>query len=142
MLIQNINPTHVYLRTAMTRNEAVNKTSAPAKCDSFMRLSFKRKEDAKYDKAVKYLEARKKNGLVKDINDLDLNKLDGIQNGLSRFEKLNMKQITFVLRDLIAVNVNRGFERYCAHCILDGIMPLKTLTLKPPLSPLKILKVC
>lgn len=78
-----------------------------------------------YYEAVNYLNSQKIKGTIKDINDLDLDKLNGIQEGLKTFENLNIKQIFFVLRDLIAININRGCERFCAHCILDSLPPQK-----------------
>lgn len=125
MLVQNMKIFNQSFCKPAVVNQHLNSTCAVQNNDSFSYVNFKRKENEKYDSAVKYLESCKKNREIKDINDLDLDKLDGIQEGLKRFEKLTMKQITFVLRDLIAINVNRGCERYCAHCILDSLPPLK-----------------
>lgn len=127
MFVRNLNTPVLHFGSPLFVNQGTNAVSVSSKTDSFSAVCFKSKEDEKYISAVKYLQECKKAGKINDINDLDLDKLDGIQSGLKRFENLNMKQITFVLRDLIALNVNRGCERYCAHCILDSLPPLKNI---------------
>lgn len=50
----------------------------------------------------------------------NLNKLEGIQEGLKTFEGLSLKQITFALTDLHAINMIRGCVNHCLHCYANS----------------------
>ena len=50
----------------------------------------------------------------------NLNKLEGIQEGLKSFEGLSMKQIAFALTDLHSVNMIRGCINHCLHCYANA----------------------
>lgn len=50
----------------------------------------------------------------------NLNKLEGIQEGLKTFEGLSMKQIAFALTDLHSINMIRGCINHCLHCYANA----------------------
>ena len=50
----------------------------------------------------------------------NLNKLEGIQEGLKSFEGLSMKQIAFALTDLHSINMIRGCVNHCLHCYANA----------------------
>ncbi len=50
----------------------------------------------------------------------DLEKLDGIQEGLKTFKGLSMKQIAFVLTDLHSINMISGCNKGCLHCYANA----------------------
>ena len=50
----------------------------------------------------------------------NLNKLEGIQDGLKTFEGLSMKQIAFALTDLHSINMIRGCINHCLHCYANA----------------------
>ena len=50
----------------------------------------------------------------------NLDKLDGIQEGLKTFKGLSMKQIAFALTDLHSINMVRGCINHCLHCYANA----------------------
>ena len=56
----------------------------------------------------------------KNLYNCNLDKLDGIQEGLKTFEGLSLKQICFALTDLHAINVIRGCVNHCLHCYANA----------------------
>lgn len=55
----------------------------------------------------------------------DLNKLDGIQEGIKSFHGLNMKEIAFFLSSVREFALFRGCYNMCAYCYADAKPPLK-----------------
>lgn len=55
----------------------------------------------------------------------DLNKLDGIQDGIKVFDGLNMKEIAFVADTIAEIAVNRGCRNVCVHCYANAKAPVK-----------------
>lgn len=60
-----------------------------------------------------------------DLYMFDLNKLDGIQEGINVFKGLNMKEIAFVADTVAEITVNRGCRNICAHCYASAKAPIK-----------------
>lgn len=60
-----------------------------------------------------------------DLYMFDLNKLDGIQEGINVFKGLNMKEIAFVADTVAEITVNRGCRNICAHCYASTKAPIK-----------------
>lgn len=60
-----------------------------------------------------------------DLYMFDLNKLDGIQEGINVFNGLNMKEIAFVADTVAEITVNRGCRNICAHCYASAKAPIK-----------------
>ena len=60
-----------------------------------------------------------------DLYMFDLNKLDGIQEGINVFKGLNMKEIAFVADTVTEITVNRGCRNICAHCYASAKAPIK-----------------
>ena len=56
----------------------------------------------------------------KKLYNCNLDKLEGIQEGLKTFEGLNMKQIAFALTDLHSINMIRGCINHCLHCYANA----------------------
>lgn len=93
-------------------------------------VAFKSHSDKENLKAKSYLEETmpKLQELYDDeisITDFDLDKLNGIQSGIKVFEGMNMKEIAFVMNNLLEVAVFRGCYNNCAHCYADGTHPIK-----------------
>jgi len=62
----------------------------------------------------------------KDENDLtladfDLDKLDGIQQGIGVFKGLSMKEIAFASQNVLGLSVNHGCSSNCAHCFANAV---------------------
>lgn len=53
------------------------------------------------------------------LNDLDLDKINGLQKDIKVFEGLTMKEIAFVLHDT-SLLLNRGCHNHCAHCAFSA----------------------
>ncbi len=60
-----------------------------------------------------------------DLYMFDLNKLDGIQEGIRVFDGLNMKEIAFVADTVSEIAVNRGCRNICSHCYANAKAPIK-----------------
>ena len=60
-----------------------------------------------------------------DLYMFDLNKLDGIQEGIKVLDGLNMKEIAFVADTIAEIPVNRGCRNICAHCYANAKAPIK-----------------
>lgn len=60
-----------------------------------------------------------------DLYMFDLNKLDGIQEGINVFKGLNMKEIAFVADTVAEITVNRGCRNVCVHCYASAKAPIK-----------------
>lgn len=85
---------------------------------------------SRYIKAKVYLESMKAkqgefNKLATDIYDFNLNKLNGIQEGIKVFEGLNIKEIAFIARSFLEIAVKRGCHNLCSHCYAEAVPPVK-----------------
>lgn len=56
-----------------------------------------------------------------DVYKMDLNKLNGIQEGIKVFKGLSFKEITFIARSLFSVAVTRGCSNLCSHCYAEAV---------------------
>lgn len=84
----------------------------------------------KYVKAKAYLDSvRQENGefdkFTTDIYELNLNKLDGIQEGIKVFEGLNLKEIAFIAKTFTSIALKRGCHNICSHCYAEAKPPIK-----------------
>lgn len=84
----------------------------------------------KYFKAQAYLDTVKQRlgGFEKNATDvykMDLNKLDGIQEGIKVFDGLNFKEIAFIARSLTSIAINRGCSNLCSYCYAEAKLPQK-----------------
>ncbi len=59
-----------------------------------------------------------------DLYNFDLNKLNGIQEGIKVFDGLNMKEIAFVANSVAEIAVNRGCRNICVHCYANAKAPI------------------
>ena len=82
--------------------------------------------DCNYNMAKIYLKKIiNEKGLPNSLKDLDLKKINGIQNGLKIFEGMNIKEIAFICQNLTEIAVYRGCSGYCAHCYAGAKAPIK-----------------
>ena len=58
--------------------------------------------------------------LNKKLCNVNLDKLEGVQEGLKTFDGLSMKQIAFALTDLHSINMVSGCTRHCLHCYANA----------------------
>ena len=86
----------------------------------------------KYLKAKNYLSQenlkRQSKGFLKEAQDIfsyNLNKLDGIQEGIKVFKNLTMKEIAFILTTVSEFALIRGCRNNCTHCYADAKPPVK-----------------
>lgn len=93
-------------------------TTSSFTCPSFQALS------SNYFKAKQYLSTCNIKPKM-SLYDLDLNKLDGIQEGIKVFKGLNMKEIAFYLTSAREFAVSRGCRNMCSHCYADARPPIK-----------------
>lgn len=63
--------------------------------------------------------------LNKKIYNYNLDKLEGIQEGLTTFEGLSIKQIIFALTDLHSINLVQGCKNHCLHCYANAQSKIK-----------------
>lgn len=63
--------------------------------------------------------------LSTDIYKFDLNKLDGIQDGIKVFDGLNIKELAFISRTVLSINTVRGCHNMCSHCYANALPPMK-----------------
>lgn len=130
LLAHNINP-HLSLKNRQKEGYKNSQTSlssmflqTPSYTLCFMGYS------PKYLKARAYLDmVRSSVGGFEEKNfniyKLDLNKLDGIQEGINVFNDLNLKEIAFISRSLFSVAVKRGCQNLCSHCYAEALPPKK-----------------
>ncbi len=128
--IQNI--THNKLNNL---NPQKNKVSViKPECNSFtnFRISFrgfislKETEEitsSAFKKAKTYLASKKlwSTFFAPSLSSFNLNKLNGIQEGIKVFKDMTMKEITFILEGLKEIMVFRGCRNGCSHCGVDAI---------------------
>jgi len=57
---------------------------------------------------------------VISIDDLDLNRLNGIQKGIKVFEGMHIREIILVISLLKDIAINRGCSNNCTHCGHDA----------------------
>lgn len=102
---------------------------------SFKGSQVKPLTDDDYDKAKNNLDKNVKKireeGKVRSyerilLNDLDLDKINGLQKDIKVFEGLTMKEIAFVLHDT-SLLLNRGCHNHCAHCAFSA-QPISSKT--------------
>lgn len=81
----------------------------------------------KFLQAKAYLDKAKDEKYCKEhwIYEFDLNKLDGIQDGIKVFDGLNMKEIAFISQTLTEICVNRGCHNMCSHCYASAKPPIR-----------------
>lgn len=87
-----------------------------------------KKFSPKFLSAKEYLKSAFLTGKVgqnPEIYDFNLNKLDGIQEGIKVFKGLNMKEIAFIAQTITEVAVIRGCRNICSHCYAGGQPPLR-----------------
>lgn len=85
-------------------------------------VPFKARESGNYEQAKQYL-TDQKSGLPSDnlnIWKFDLDKLEGLQNGIKVFEGVSLKEIAFLANLLTEVAIVRGCNNNCAHCYADA----------------------
>ena len=88
----------------------------PQKGD-FVTLNFKGfKEASEYAQKTRF----KNKILDKKLCDLDLERLEGLQQGLKSFEGCSMRQIAFALTDLHSINMVSGCHNHCLHCYANS----------------------
>lgn len=59
------------------------------------------------------------------INDIDLDRLEGIQKGIEVFDGLSMKEIYFTFRNLTGILAKRGCTNQCKHCFISAMPPIR-----------------
>lgn len=93
---------------------------------NFSSITFKNLSP-KYLKAKQYLNSCEIKSKTETIlqRDFDLNKLDGIQEGIKVFKGLNMKEIAFFLLTAREFAIFRGCYNMCSHCYADAKPPIK-----------------
>ncbi|MCM1004426.1 MAG: hypothetical protein NC408_08810 [Candidatus Gastranaerophilales bacterium] len=93
---------------------------------NFSSITFKNLSP-KYLKAKQYLNSCEIKSKTETIlqRDFDLNKLDGIQEGIKIFKGLNMKEIAFFLLTVREFAAFRGCYNMCSHCYADAKPPIK-----------------
>ena len=85
--------------------------------NNFQYISFSGyKEAMAYAKHTKFYNKF----INRKLYNCNLNKLEGIQEGLKTFEGLSMKQIAFALTDLHSINMIRGCINHCLHCYANA----------------------
>lgn len=83
-------------------------------------------EDLEYKKAKQYLSNEiKEHRIPYKMKDLDLDKLNGIQNGIKIFEGMNAKEIAFICDNLNEIAIYRGCSGYCGHCYANAVSQIK-----------------
>jgi len=91
-------------------------------------ITFKGK-DTSFDDANKYLETQTQ--ILHDskaklyLSDFDMDKLDGLQEGIKVFDKMTMREIKFVATTLLEMPLIRGCHNQCSHCYADAKPPIK-----------------
>ena len=110
MRIQNIN------FTTYSHQNIYSFNNRPYENDS---VSFSGKDEkTKFQEATNYATMMKIANIIWpiDFQEYDLNKLEGIQQGIKIFDGLSMKEIAFLFEDLHAIAVKRGCSNQCLHC--------------------------
>ena len=123
--ISNIQYTRLPSKTSATKPSA--------RADNLTHITFTstalfKRQSARYINAREYLnfEKKLKNGFDNvEIYDLNLNLLDGIQEGIKVFKGLNMKEIAFIGQTITEVAVKRGCYNNCSHCYAGGMPPIR-----------------
>lgn len=82
------------------------------------------KKFQKYKQAQQYVEKRLSecqfDPEILDINDFDIDKLEGLQYGIKVFDGLSMRQIALLYNYGLAMCVSRGCSNGCIHCFVDA----------------------
>lgn len=87
-------------------------------------LDLAQPHSAKFEKAKKYLAKQKKILLLgPSLDRFNMNKLDGIQEGIKVFEGLSMKQIQYLSNDIEKILLSRGCRNNCSHCLESAPLP-------------------
>ena len=63
--------------------------------------------------------------IEKNFQDYNLEKLEGIQNGIKIFEGMNIKEIAFLFENLHTIAIKRGCSNQCLHCYAGALPPEK-----------------
>ncbi len=78
--------------------------------------------DVEYKKAQRYANRMKLANKIWpiDLQNYNMEKIEGIQRGISIFEGLSVPEIAFMFEDLHAIAVKRGCSNQCLHCYADA----------------------
>ena len=90
-------------------------------------FSARSKDDPQLKKAQHYANMMKIANVIWpfDLQDYDMEKIEGIQTGIPVFDGLTMPEIAFAFEDLHAIAVKRGCSNQCLHCYADAKPPGK-----------------
>ena len=123
--IKFINPE--YKHNACYNKIRYSNISLAENCTVFKGKAGINQYSVKYLRAKEYLKlfkASHKDWNKVEIYNFDLNKLDGIQEGLKVFNGLNMKEIAFIGQTIIEIALKRGCYNNCSHCYGGGSLPI------------------
>ena len=124
----NLNPSLNYGYTKgsiIKNNPEFNATGSALPNVYYTPIGFKSME-SNYKYAKTYLEqVIREKGIPHSFKNLDLQIIEGIQNGLKVFEGLNAKEIAFICDNLSELAIYRGCSGFCAHCYADAKPPIK-----------------
>ena len=132
MKIAAINSINFYNPNSNIANSSINNTPKVhnAELVGLNEMSFQG-ANLKYLSAKKYVARKVQPRLKKyperifNLWDFDLNKLEGIQNGIKVFKNMSMKEIAFFLTTVAEFATLRGCYNNCAHCYADAKPPVK-----------------
>ncbi|MBE7711684.1 MAG: hypothetical protein E7Z92_06045 [Cyanobacteria bacterium SIG31] len=132
MKISAINSINFYRPNLNIANSSPNTTPKVYNSElaRFNEISFQG-ANLKYLSAKKYVAQKVQPRLKKyperifNLWNFDLNKLEGIQNGIKVFKNMSMKEIAFFLTTVAEFATFRGCYNNCAHCYADAKPPLK-----------------
>ena len=115
MRIQNIQ----FAQTISKPNTSYH--TKPYDYDS-VNFSARPKDDPQLKKAQNYANMMKIANVIWpfDLQDYDMEKIEGIQRGIPVFDGLTMSEIAFMFEDLHAIAVKRGCSNQCLHCYADA----------------------
>lgn len=101
-----------------TYKKSINRNYPNQYKSDLVTFSGTNKNKEKHIQKLKYKTQIKLLNLLfsKNLVDYDLDKLEGIQEGIKIFEGLNMKEIAFMFDDLHTITVKRGCSNQCLHC--------------------------
>lgn len=82
----------------------------------------KDKHSEQYNDAIRYAKRMKIKGFFfpQEFHNYNLDKVEGIQEGLKTFDGMNMKDIAFTFNNLLSIAVVRGCANQCLHCYVGA----------------------
>lgn len=119
MIIAKI-PNLVFNNSPLTANKPFCGRYAEQKPDSFERNP---KELTRYDLANEYLREKLPEIKNPSLSKLNIERLNGIQDGIEVFEGLSMAEIEFISSNLKRVLLSRGCRNNCDHCMVSAQIP-------------------